>query len=259
MAMLLRCSQLQELRVALGWKERFSPMCSSFMILDMGLHMPKSALPRCLHVHKFGRLNTEKRLPTRPVESYCTANIFHAYTRDLHLRSLHFDMNEEKEWVSSFFTAPGSVECMLGQSSPYMVSMRVAGEWMWDAKRGSISEAWVPNRALVNYLGKKEEADQTRRRLFHVRCAPLTHILLETLQLCSSLSMHHQHAACLEPSTLVWLSTMSWCMSCHPSSCCTNHECCLYMQLALVCNRQPLSCRSSCCMSAWCTMAMFRQ
>lgn len=199
-------------------------MSSSFMVLDMGLHMPKSALPRSFYFCKFGRHNIEKPLPSRPVESYSTANIFHAYTRDLRLRSLHFDMKEEKEWASSFFTAPGSIESILGQSSPFMVSMRVAADWVWEDRRNSVTESRGANRIQVGYQGKKEETKHTRRRFFHVCITLFTSKCLDSLQLRWSLSLHCLHATSLESSMVVWLSNMSWCISCHPSSSCPNHE-----------------------------------
>lgn len=173
------CRQLQQLRVALGWGERLS-MTSSFVVLDVGLHTPKAALPRCLHVRRIGRYNTEKALTPRPVQYYTTANVFHAYTRDLRVRSLYFDMQQEREWASSFFTAPGSVEAMLGRYTRHIVSVRVSGEWLAlggaSSRRpgrpdGSRSMPMLRGRTVDRGSGSRD-ADleiHYRKRFFHVR------------------------------------------------------------------------------------------
>ena len=180
---------MQELRVALGWKERFA-MESPFMVLDMGLHTPKSAVPRAFRFRRYGARNLEAPLPCRPVQYHHTTNIFHAYTRDLHLRSLHFDMGDDKADVrtASFFTSPGAVEAMLNVSMPYLVSLRVAGEWTWDMRTGTgsrLETRVVPRSAVSKASGSIEGTQDRRRRFFHVRLTSTPHVIsnLET-QIC---------------------------------------------------------------------------
>ena len=183
------CRQLQQLRVALGWCERLS-LSAPFVVLDVGLHTPKAALPRCLHVRRIGRYNTERALPPRPVQYYTTANVFHAYTRDLRVRALYFDMQQEREWASSFFTAPGSVEAMLGRYTSHVVSVRVCGEWVAPGGGSSRRHRLGGGRRVLptmrggggggGSLGSADSRDADlelhyRKRFFHVRvglCCP---------------------------------------------------------------------------------------
>lgn len=164
------CRQLLQLRVALGWKERFSG-ASTFMVLDMGLHTPKPMLPRSLHFVKTGRLNVEHALPPRPVQYYTTTNVFHVYTRDLRCRSIHFDMLQEKEWASSFFSAPGSVEAMLGRYTRYIVSVRVAADWVWPVKNSGFAthRAHAMSTAEHRTMPRERNIEELhRKRFFHV-------------------------------------------------------------------------------------------
>jgi hypothetical protein len=132
------------------------------MFLDMGLQTPKPVLPRSFHIVKTGRLNEEHALPPRPVQYYTTTNIFHVYTRELRFRSIHFDMLQDKEWASCFFSAPGSVEAMLGRYTRHIVSVRVAADWLWPGKHtGAVS-----HRGL---LPERDAEEFHRKRFFHVR------------------------------------------------------------------------------------------
>lgn len=60
------CRQLQELRVALGWKERFaSPL--AFFVLDVGIGKPKQPPPLAVMRARVGRHNDDLALPELPV------------------------------------------------------------------------------------------------------------------------------------------------------------------------------------------------
>lgn len=104
------------------------------------------------------------------VQYYSRVNVYHAYTRDLHLRSLYFDRTADVVWPAGFFRAPGALEYVLSQRAPYIVSMRIAAEWAvagnpsgagvgrLDSRQGSLVEAWA-----------HRDAELYRRRFFHVR------------------------------------------------------------------------------------------
>jgi hypothetical protein len=161
------CRQLQELRVALGWKERFA-LESTYFVLDMGSHCIKSKIPAAFHFQYVGEQNVARRLPRLPVQYYTRATVYQAYTRDLHMRCLYFDMLDMQATASSFFTAPGGLEFLLGQPCPHMVSMCVSGEWTTDTISRSARRHAEPSTSH-----RRHHAEHKRRRYFHVCFHPL--------------------------------------------------------------------------------------
>ena len=200
-----RGRQVQELRVALGWQERFA-LAGECSVLDMGLHHPKCALPRAFTVARHGPDNAEAALPTRPVQYPHEASIFLAYTQSLHLRCVYFDlMKDGPPRPAAFFTAPGALEAMLGRSAAFTTSVRIAGEWLWAALGSNLASGGTGASASTNSNapragilggsggmrtgfgsagkgsmgsagsmgtgGGRDGTDAKRRRFFHVRCS----------------------------------------------------------------------------------------
>lgn len=60
--------QLLELRVALGWKERFASSLA-FFLLDVGIGKPKQVPPAAITKARIGRHNDQIDLPRLPVRS----------------------------------------------------------------------------------------------------------------------------------------------------------------------------------------------
>ena len=158
------CSQLQEMLVALGWKERFSP-ANPFMVFDMGTHSPKAALPQSLFSYKSGASNKVRALPVQPIVYKHKTAIYHTYSRDLHFRSLYFDLTKDVDWPGSYFSAPGAIEAVLGTPVPFMVCMSVMGDWGMDrsASRFELSAgSQVRSEWQAGFF-------ERRRRFFQVR------------------------------------------------------------------------------------------
>lgn len=165
------CRQLQELRVALGWKERFA-MGSAYFVVDMGVRTLKVRPAPALREQYVGIDNTPQSLPAMPVQYAARATVYHAYLRDLHLRCLFFDMLDMQAAPHSFATAPGSVEYLLGRACPFLACVSVSGEWL-DTRRTKphVRPPSDGAGALV------------QPRFFHVRSALMPHAA-------SSLSSH---------------------------------------------------------------------
>jgi hypothetical protein len=100
-----------------------------------------------------------------------SATIFHAYTGELHLRALHFDLQDDAAPPTSLFTAPCAAEAVLGRRVPYLVSVRVGGEWLWDAKAGSRADLKTLPRAALDRTAQREGSEEHRWRFWHVRAA----------------------------------------------------------------------------------------
>lgn len=149
-------------------------MASSFMVIDMGLHSPKPALPEAMHMYRSGRYNERKQLPPTPINYFGMTTIYHAYTRDLHLRSLHFAMADVKEWMASFFTAPGAIECMLGLPTPFIVCLRISGDWSADEKNVKHDLRASARPELRSFSRNQHGYFQRARRFFQVRVAVAT-------------------------------------------------------------------------------------
>jgi hypothetical protein len=139
-------------------------MESPYFIVDMGSHVLKNKVPDSMQFQYVGVENKPRQLPALPVQYYSRATVYRAYTRDLHMRCLYFDMLEIQATASSFCTAPGAMEFLSGQSCPYMVCMCVAGEWNTTTK--------VKQGARhTDHFGRTLErrAVHRRCRYFHVR------------------------------------------------------------------------------------------
>lgn len=107
------------------------------------------------------------------VQYYSMINVFHAYSRDLHLRSLYFDRTAEGSWPGGFFGAPGALEYVLSQRAPFVVSLRICAEWSLTPK-GSGGVGGVVGRidsrpASVFEGWANHEVNVRRHRFFHVR------------------------------------------------------------------------------------------
>eukprot|EP00892_Ulva_mutabilis_P007895 jgi/Ulvmu1/5478/UM023_0014.1 len=161
--------QLQELRVALGWKERFATPLA-FFLLDVGVGKPKQPPPLAVLRARVGRHNDVVDLQDLPVQYYSMVNVYHAYTRDLHLRSLYFDRTAEVTWPTGFFRAPGALEYVLSQRAPFIVSMRIAAEWVYPGGPGANgnSVGRIDSRQASLFSGwDRREAALRRQRYFH--------------------------------------------------------------------------------------------